>query len=91
MAKIKGDREHQKWEQDANSLTMKQAIFAHCYQCNGLEEGGIDCGGVSCPLYKFHPYNKNKNAKKRRELTEQQQRDLVERLQRARAGKNKNK
>jgi len=36
------------------TLTMKQAIKAQCYICNGEEEGASeDCQGISCPLYPF--------------------------------------
>jgi len=33
-------------------LTLRQAVRARCYQCNG--HGGIDeCSSVTCPLYPF--------------------------------------
>ncbi|HEY4707046.1 MAG TPA: hypothetical protein VII64_06255 [Thermodesulfobacteriota bacterium] len=37
-------------------LTHKQSILAQCFVCNGLDEGGVDCLGKSCPLYQFMPH-----------------------------------
>lgn len=56
MGLKKGKLEYQKWEK-GKDLTRKEAILAHCYQCNGFENGGVDCqGGKTCPLYQFMPY-----------------------------------
>ena len=61
MAGLKGKKEFDKFEK-GEKLTFKGAIFAHCYVCNGLNEGGVDCQGYSCPLYVFFPYKKIKIA-----------------------------
>jgi len=55
MALIKGQREYKKFKADAR-LTRKEAILAHCYICNGHKEGGEDCFGRGCPLYRYFPY-----------------------------------
>ena len=53
MGALKGQAEYQKYL-DGESLTMKQAIKAMCFVCNGEEEGrSEDCQGNSCPLYAF--------------------------------------
>jgi len=57
--KIKGHKEYKAFKA-GKKLTFKQAILAQCYVCNGEEGSGIDCQGVNCPLYPFHPYNKNR-------------------------------
>lgn len=84
MAKIKGQKEYEKWEKDHSAIiTMKQAFLIQCYICNGMDEGGVDCGGISCPFYQFHPYNKNK-LKKKRNMTDEQRKLAGERLRKAR-------
>ncbi|MEI6831308.1 MAG: hypothetical protein WCK61_01225 [Candidatus Omnitrophota bacterium] len=55
MGKIKGQLEYEKFK-ESKPLTRKEAILAQCYVCNGEDEGGEDCLGLSCPLYRFHPY-----------------------------------
>jgi len=55
MGKIKGQVQWKKWESGA-FLTRKEAILANCYNCNGLEDGGVDCLGDNCPLYEYFPY-----------------------------------
>ena len=53
MGKLKGQMEAEKFRA-GQPLTMKQAMKAHCYICNGEEEGSsIDCKGTSCPLYSY--------------------------------------
>lgn len=64
MGKIKGQKEYEKFT-SGNALTRKQAMLAHCYECNGFEESNEDCQGKSCPSYQFMPYkgkNKDKEA-----------------------------
>lgn len=53
---MRGHKEYLKFKAGV-LLTYKQAILAQCYACNGGEEGGKDCKGLSCPLYPFMPYN----------------------------------
>lgn len=53
MGKMKGQAEYKKF-QKGESLSPKKAILAHCFVCNGEEEGSNeDCQGKSCPLYPF--------------------------------------
>ena len=63
MGMFKGKSEYLKW-QKGERLTRKKALLAHCYECNGQEDGGVDClGGKTCPLYQYFPY---KGIKKQR-------------------------
>jgi len=55
MGVVKGQKEYEKWEAGTR-LTYRQAVLAHCYECNGLEEGRVDCQGRRCVLYAFMPY-----------------------------------
>jgi hypothetical protein len=59
MGAIKGSKEYKKFK-EGKPLTRKQAISAHCYECNGLDEGREDCKGYSCPFYQFYPYRQGK-------------------------------
>ena len=63
MGKVKGLREYDKFQR-GEKLSWKQGVRAHCYICNGFEEGAIDCLGKSCPLHQFMPY-KGKKTKER--------------------------
>jgi len=55
MGVVLGQRSYKKW-QKGKKLTRKHQIFANCYQCNGFEESGVDCGGEkTCPLYPYSP------------------------------------
>ncbi|MDO9540408.1 MAG: hypothetical protein Q7J09_10470 [Methanocalculus sp.] len=39
--------------------TQRELIIAKCFDCTGFyEDGAVDCGIVTCPLYKFMPYRK---------------------------------
>lgn len=68
MGAIKGAREFRDWK-EKKKLSRKQAMLAHCYQCNGEEEGAEDClGERNCPLYGYFHY-KNK----KRQITTQKQ------------------
>lgn len=74
----------QKWYEAFKAgkpLTPMQAIKVQCYVCNGAEEGGEDCLGVSCPLYQYMPYRRGK-AKK--ELSAEQRVVIRERLKKGR-------
>ena len=59
MGEIKGSKEYKRFKENER-LTRKQAILAHCYECNGFDEGRSDCLGYSCALYQYHPYRKPK-------------------------------
>jgi hypothetical protein len=51
-----GGKEYAKFKA-GGSLTRKNAILAHCYECTaGYDEGKSDCNMSNCPLYQFHPY-----------------------------------
>lgn len=42
-------------------LTLKQAVYAHCYDCTGFyADGKIDCRLPHCPLHPFMSYNQNR-------------------------------
>jgi len=58
MGKIFGQKEYHKFLKGGR-LTRKEAILAHCYECNGLESSRCDCLGVPCPMYQYHPYRNN--------------------------------
>lgn len=77
---MKGKREYERFRR-GEPLTHKQAILAQCYACNGLEEGGDDCKGVSCPLYQHMPY---RAGRKKRQLSKAERERLAERLRKAR-------
>lgn len=77
---IKGQKEYERFKR-REALTYKQAILAICFICNGAEEGGEDCKGVSCPLYVFMPY---RTGRKKRQITEVERAMLSERLKKAR-------
>ena len=59
MSILKGQREYEKFK-EGDKLTRKRAILAHCYMCNGEDEGGVDCQGSMCPLYQYFPYKHKK-------------------------------
>jgi len=62
MGKIKGQNEYEKWFTGIK-LSRKQAMLAHCYECNGFEESNRDCQGKNCPSYQFMAYKDKKNDK----------------------------
>ena len=56
MGAIKGSGAYAKWQR-GEKLWRSEAILAHCYQCNGMNEGGVDCQGYkTCPLYEYFHY-----------------------------------
>jgi len=53
---IKGAYQYKHFK-EGKPLTRKDAILAHCYECNGLEDGIVDCPSAkSCPLYPYYTY-----------------------------------
>jgi len=56
---IKGQKQYEAFKA-GKPLSFKGAILAQCYVCNGEDEGGEDCLGVSCPLYQYMPYRKGR-------------------------------
>lgn len=59
MSILKGQLEYEKFTK-GEKLTRRQAILSQCYVCNGENEGGDDCKGISCPLYQYFPYKGKK-------------------------------
>lgn len=45
---------------NGESLTRREAVGAHCYECNGYSvELSQDCLGVNCALYPWSPWGKS--------------------------------
>jgi len=64
-------------------LTPTQAVHAKCYECMGYyADGKVDCGISDCPLYQSHRYNPHRIVKKKN-LTDEQRKEMGERLRRA--------
>ena len=66
MSAIKGAKEFEKFKR-GEKLTRKQTMKAQCYECNGYEEGSVDCKGISCPLYQYRLYPGKKQGKTTKE------------------------
>lgn len=81
---LKGEIEYRKFKKGMD-LTYRQAVLAQCYICNGANEGGVDCRGISCPLYRFMPYRKGRVKKV---LNNERRQKAIETLKIARAVKN---
>jgi len=46
---------------EGQSLTLRQAVNAHCYDCSGFfADGKHDCRLLGCPLHPFMVYNVNR-------------------------------
>lgn len=44
-----------------HKLTLRQAVYAHCYDCMGFyADGKIDCRLPHCSLHPFMAYNEDK-------------------------------
>ena len=67
-------------------LNPLQSIKAHCRECSGgLLDEHKNCPVTNCFL---HPYRMGKNPfRKKRELTEDQKKDIADRLQKSREGR----
>lgn len=87
MAGLKGKKEYEKFL-NGEKLSFKGAIRANCYMCNGLEEGGADCKGKSCPLYSFMPYREGRLKKV---ISPEKKERLLEVLKRGREIKRKSR
>jgi hypothetical protein len=56
MGQVKGQNEYNKFKKGGR-LTLKGAILAQCYSCNGFGASNEDCLGLkSCPLYPYSPH-----------------------------------
>jgi hypothetical protein len=68
-------------------LSAMEAIRAKCYDCCGYYADGIeDCGIVSCPLYRYMPYNMQRE-KKTRVMTKEQKIIVADRFKKAKKAK----
>ncbi len=46
---------------EGHALTLRQAVYAHCYDCSGFfADGKHDCRLPGCPLHPFMAYNANR-------------------------------
>ena len=51
-----GTKQMEKKTIEKKSLTRKEAIFAHCFDCMGFyEDGYTDCKNPGCMLYDWMP------------------------------------
>lgn len=59
---------------EGHCLTLRQAVYAHCYSCMGyFADGKADCAMTHCPLHPFMAYNTNRVKKVTcRKMTEAQ-------------------
>ena len=64
MGYVKGQVEYEYFLKDGKCRSFLRAIKAHCYVCNGMEEGGVDCLGKNCPLYQYFPYKGKKGTRR---------------------------
>lgn len=52
-------------------LTLKQAVYAHCYDCTGFyADGKIDCNLRHCALHPFMAYHKNREKQSTRTISD---------------------
>jgi len=59
-------------------LSLRQAIYAHCYDCLGYYADGVtDCEMTACSLHPFMPYNKSKIKLSNRILTKEHKEKLI--------------
>ena len=56
---------------EGESLSRKQAIYAHCYSCMGyFHDGREDCMMSHCSLHPYMIYNRNKQKVRPKVLSE---------------------
>ena len=68
------------------AITMKKAILAKCYDCNGgYTDGKTDCKSSRCPLHPFMPYREG-GARKLRTVGPEERERLKAVLHKARGG-----
>jgi hypothetical protein len=64
------------------------ACSKECHECMGMyADGGNDCFADDCPLYPFMPFSSQKRTitkKFKRVLTEEQRKEISDRLQKSR-------
>jgi hypothetical protein len=69
---------------EGDSLSRKQAIHAHCYDCMGFfSDGRHDCMMPKCSLHPFMVYNRNKQKGNSKVLSETHKARLQEGRKRA--------
>lgn len=55
---------------EGQRLTLKQAVYAHCYDCTGYyADGKTDCMMKHCPLRPFMFYNKKRERQTTRTMS----------------------
>jgi hypothetical protein len=89
--RIKNIRQHGKTARGKNELlkhlsgqrlTLKQAVYAKCYDCAGFYcDGKVDCKIPHCSLFPFQPYNANRE---KRTVKRIMPKDHMERMRAAR-------
>jgi len=57
---------------EGNRLTLRQAVYARCYDCMGFyTDGKVDCRMPHCPLHPYMPYNEGRQKQiRKRTMTE---------------------
>jgi hypothetical protein len=66
------------------------AIKAACYGCNGYySDGRFDCGIDYCPLYTYNPYGVEKKKSREVNLSEEQKKEISNRLTKFRLNRRK--
>ncbi len=83
---IKCLRDYEKFLKGAKLSPIK-AIRAQCYICNGDDEGGIDCKGKSCPLYRYMSYRHGRIKKPKKILPENKIKAFKDRMKKVRESK----
>jgi hypothetical protein len=76
---------------NGEKVTLKGAIYAHCYECLGYQDNpgeDRDCENPVCPLYPFAPYSKKK-PKSTRTMSAEKRAEVGERFKKYRKTKKK--
>lgn len=69
-------------------MTPLKAIKEYCIDCMGGQQRLVKgCTAPNCPLY---PYRTGHNTTAKREMTDEQRKELSERMKKARESKNPN-
>ena len=62
MKNVKGALPYEKRHLNGVKLGRKDAILAKCYECmGGYDCGKVDCKAITCPLYDYYPYKRDKS------------------------------
>ncbi|MGA3280597.1 MAG: hypothetical protein ABSD50_06390 [Smithella sp.] len=61
---------------EGKRLTLKQAVYGHCFDCMGMfADGKHDCNLSKYPLHPFMSYNENRIKRTSRTVSEGVQKD----------------